>query len=266
MIVMGRKPEIKKVIPCLDVKDGRVVKGINFIGLRDAGDPVEFAAAYAAGGADEVVFLDITATTEGRKTTIEMAARAKGKILVPYAVGGGFRDLEGIRQMLDAGADKVSINTAAFKDPLLLTKASLVFGSQAIISAIDVAQVSRISDASPIDAWTVLINGGTVDTEVDVVTWAQKVAKLGAGEILLTSMDRDGTKDGFDLALTRAVARAVDIPVTASGGAGTLEHFAQGIIEGEADAVLGASVFHFGELTIREVKEYLAAQGISVRL
>ena len=261
----GKVSPFKRVIPCLDVKDGRVVKGVNFVGLRDAGDPVEFAAAYEQAGADELVFLDITATHEERETTIEMAARARGELCIPYAVGGGFRDLLGIQKMLAAGADKVSINTAAFANPDFLTQAARLFGSKAIVCAIDAARVSAASGKAA-DAWTVLVNGGRVDTGVDVVQWAKEACRRGAGEILLTSMDRDGTKDGFDLALTRAVARAVDIPVIASGGAGKLEHFAEGIIEGEADAVLGASVFHFRELSIGAVKEYMAAQGIPVRL
>lgn len=256
----------KRVIPCLDVKEGRVVKGVNFTGLRDAGDPVELAAYYAKEGADEIVFLDITATTEDRDTVIEMAARVRGELTTPYAVGGGFRAVEGIQKMLHAGADKVSINSAAVHDPTLLARASELFGSSAIVCAIDVKRVTRSSTAAPLDKWTVLTNGGFVDTGIDAIEWAREVSRRGAGEILLTSLDRDGTKDGFDLAVTQAVARAVDIPVTASGGAGTLEHFAAGILEGEADAVLGASVFHFGELSIREVKEYLAAQGIKVRL
>ena len=259
------KPQIKRVIPCLDVKDGRVVKGVGFVDLRDAGDPVELAAKYGRSGADEVVFLDITATNEGRATTIEMAARAKGELDIPYTVGGGFRDIEGIRAMLAAGADKVSISTAAFKDPDLLAQAALLFGPQALVCAIDAARATSATGKAP-DTWTVYLNGGRVNTGVDVVQWAQAAAKLGAGEILLTSKDRDGGKDGYDLALTRAVARAVEIPITASGGAGTLEHFAEGIIDGKADAVLAASVFHFGTFTIQEVKEYLAAQGVAVDL
>ncbi len=250
----------KRVIPCLDVKNGRVVKGISFVNLRDAGDPVELAAAYDEAGADEVVFLDITATHEGRKTTIEMASRASEELHIPYAVGGGFSDIVDIRTMIAAGADKISINTAAVKDPTLITAAAAAFGSQAIICAIDAKRIGCT------DRWQVYLNGGRVATDLDVVSWAEEASRRGAGEILLTSMDRDGTKDGFDLALTRAVARAVDIPVIASGGVGKLEHFAEGILEGEADAVLAASVFHFGELTIRQVKEYMASQEIPVRL
>lgn len=251
----------KRVIPCLDVKNGRVVKGVNFVNLRDAGDPVELAAAYDAQGADEVVFLDITATHEGRKTTIEMASRASEQVHIPYAVGGGFRELADMRTMIAAGADKVSLNSAAIADPSLITAGSLAFGSQAVLVAIDAKRVP----GNP-NKWTAYIQGGRKDTGIDAIEWACEAARRGAGEILLTSMDCDGSKDGFDLALTRAVARAVDIPVIASGGVGKLEHFAEGIIEGEADAVLAASVFHFGELTIREVKEYMAAQGIPVRL
>lgn len=251
----------KRVIPCLDVKNGRVVKGVNFVNLRDAGDPVELARAYDAQGADEVVFLDITATHEGRKTTIDMAARAAEEVHIPYAVGGGFRTLEDMRTMIAAGADKVSLNSAALADPSLITTGALAFGSQAVLVAIDAKQVP----GNP-NKWTAYVHGGRKDTGIDAVEWAREAAKRGAGEILLTSMDRDGSKDGFDLALTRAVSRAVDIPVIASGGVGKLEHFAEGVIEGEADAVLAASVFHFGELTIRKVKEYMASQGIPVRL
>lgn len=250
----------KRVIPCLDVKDGRVVKGINFVNLRDAGDPVEMANTYDVEGADEVVFLDINATHEGRKTTIEMAARASEELHIPYTVGGGFKDLDSMRTMISAGADKVSVNSAAVKDPALLTQMAAAFGTQASICAIDAKRVKGAGDK-----WHVYVAGGREDTGLDAVAWAEEAAKRGAGELLLTSMDRDGSKDGFDLALTRAVARAVDIPVIASGGVGSLEHFAEGILEGEADAVLAASVFHFGELRIREVKAYLAAQGIPVR-
>lgn len=250
----------KRVIPCMDVKDGRVVKGVNFVGLRDAGDPVELAHTYDLEGADEVVFLDITATSDDRATTIDLASRAAAQLRIPYTVGGGFRNLAGCRQMIAAGADKISINSAAVRDPNLLTVAAQAFGSQAVICAIDAKWVG------PGDKWEVYLNGGRVPTGIDAVQWAEEAARRGAGEILLTSMDRDGTKDGFDIPLTRAVARAVPIPVIASGGVGTLEHFAEGIIDGEADAVLAASVFHFGTYTVRQVKEYLATQGIPVRL
>ncbi len=250
----------KRVIPCLDVKDGRVVKGVNFVDLRDAGDPVELASAYDREGADEVVFLDITATSDERKTTVELAARAAESIRIPYTVGGGFRDLAGMRQMVQAGADKVSINSAAVAHPELISEAAAAFGSQAVICAIDAKRVGKE------DRWEVYVAGGRKATGIDAVAWAEEAARRGAGEILLTSMDRDGTCEGFDLALTRAVARAVPIPVIASGGVGTLEHFAEGVIEGEADAVLAASVFHFGTFSIRQVKEYMASQGIPVRL
>lgn len=251
----------KRVIPCLDVKDGRVVKGINFVNLRDAGDPVELASFYDHEGADEIVFLDITATHENRKTTMDMATRASGVVRIPYTVGGGFGNVADMRAMLAAGADKVSINSAAVKNPGLITEGAKLFGSQAVICAIDAKRVAGAGDK-----WTVYVAGGRKDTGIDAIQWAQTAAKYGAGEILLTSMDRDGSKDGFDLPLTRAVARAVGIPVIASGGVGKIEHFAEGILEGEADAVLAASVFHFGELSIREVKEYMASQGIPVRL
>ncbi|MBE6472794.1 MAG: imidazole glycerol phosphate synthase subunit HisF [Coriobacteriaceae bacterium] len=251
----------KRVIPCMDVTDGRVVKGVNFVNLRDAGDPIELAQRYDEQKADEVIFLDITATSDDRATTIELASRASEELHLPYTVGGGFRSVEDIRRMIAAGADKVSINSAAVKDPTLITTAAQAFGTQAIIVAIDAKQVP----GNP-NKWEVYLAGGRTATGIDAVEWAAEAAKRGAGEILLTSMDRDGTRDGFDCALTRAVARAVDIPVIASGGVGKLEHFAEGIIEGEADAVLAASVFHFGELTIREVKEYMRSQGIPVRL
>lgn len=250
----------KRVIPCLDVKDGRVVKGVNFVNLIDAGDPVELASVYDREGADEVIFLDITATSDDRSTTIELASHAAEELRIPYTVGGGFRDLEGMRQMVAAGADKVSVNSAAIKNPELLSVAAAAFGSQAVICAIDAKRVGKQ------DKWEVYVAGGRKATGIDAIEWAQEAARRGAGEILLTSMDRDGTKEGFDLALTRAVARAVPIPVIASGGVGSLEHFAEGIIEGEADAVLAASVFHFGTFSIRQVKEYMASQGIPVRL
>lgn len=251
----------KRVIPCLDVTDGRVVKGVNFVNLRDAGDPIELAQRYDEQKADEVVFLDITATSDDRATTVELASRASEELHLPYTVGGGFRSVQDIRRMIAAGADKVSINSAAVKDPSLITQASVAFGTQAIIVAIDAKQ-----RADNPNKWEVYVAGGRKATGIDAVAWASEAARRGAGEILLTSMDRDGSRDGFDCALTRTVARVVDIPVIASGGVGALEHFAQGVIEGEADAVLAASVFHFGELTIRQVKEYMRGQGIPVRL
>jgi cyclase len=245
----------------LDVKEGRVVKGVNFVNMRDVGDPVELAAFYDSEGADEVVFLDITATIENRPTVIEMASRASKQLSVPYAVGGGFKELGDMRSMLEAGADKISIGSAAVHDSELIALASAAFGKQAIICAIDAKQVAGAGDK-----WQVYINGGQKATDIDAVQWAIEAERRGAGEILLTSMDRDGAKTGFDLALTRAVARAVNIPVTASGGVGKIEHFAEGILEGEADAVLAASVFHFGEFSIRQVKQYLKDQGIAVKL
>lgn len=255
----------KRVIPCLDVKEGRVVKGVNFEGLRDAGDPVELARFYDEQGADEVVFLDITATSDRRKTTVDLASRAAASVSIPYTVGGGFRDIAGMRAMIAAGADKLSLNSAAVADPSLISAAAAAFGSQAVVCAIDAKRVG-IPGAPGADRWEVYTAGGRKATGVDAVRWAEKAAACGAGEILLTSMDRDGTKDGFDIALTRAVARAVSIPVIASGGVGSLEHFAEGVIEGEADAVLAASVFHFGTFTVREVKEYLDGQGVAVRM
>ncbi len=249
----------KRVIPCMDVNNGRVVKGVNFVDLRDAGDPVEMAEFYDGQGADEVIFLDITATSDDRATTVELASRAASELAIPYTVGGGFRDVAGMRRMVAAGADKVSVNSAAVKGPELITRAALAFGSQAVIVAIDAKRTGP-------DKWEVYTAGGRKATGIDAVEWAQEAARRGAGEILLTSMDCDGCQDGFDIPLTRAVARAVPIPVIASGGAGTLDHFAEGIIEGEADAVLAASVFHFGTFTVREVKEHMAKCGIPVRL
>lgn len=251
----------KRVIPCMDVKNGRVVKGVNFVNLRDAGDPIELAQRYDEQKADEVVFLDITATSDERATTVDLASRASEELHLPYCVGGGFRTVADMRRMIAAGADKVSVNSAAIANPELLTLAAVAFGTQAVVCAID----AKRSEANP-NKWEVYVAGGRKATGLDVVEWAVEAARRGAGEILLTSMDRDGSRDGFDCALTRAVARAVDIPVIASGGVGSIEHFAEGILEGEADAVLAASVFHFGELTIREVKEYMRGQGIPVRL
>ncbi len=260
--MIKRKAEImltKRIIPCLDVTEGRVVKGTKFINLRDAGDPVELAAFYDQQGADELVFLDITASAHGRKTVLDMVYRTAGEVFIPYTVGGGISSLEDIRDILTAGADKVSINTAAVKNPALIAEASNCFGSQCIVVAIDARKTGPLKRE-------VYINGGRTPTGLDAVGWAQKVYALGAGEILLTSMDRDGTKDGFDLLLTRTIARAVRIPVIASGGVGTLEHIAQGLTEGEADAALAASIFHYEEYSIREAKAYLKEKGIPVRL
>lgn len=251
----------KRVIPCMDVKDGRVVKGVNFVNLRDAGDPIELAQRYDEQKADEVIFLDITATSDDRATTIDLASRASAQLHLPYCVGGGFRSVEDIRTMIAAGADKVSINSAAVANPELITLAARAFGTQAILCAIDAKAVA----GNP-NKWEVYVHGGRKATGIDAIAWAKEAQARGAGEILLTSMDRDGSRDGFDCALTRAVARSVDIPVIASGGVGKLEHFAEGILEGEADAVLAASVFHFGELTIRQVKEHMRSCGIEVRL
>lgn len=251
----------KRVIPCMDVKDGRVVKGVNFVNLRDAGDPIELASRYDEQKADEVIFLDITATSDDRATTIDLASRASAQLHLPYCVGGGFRSVEDIRTMIAAGADKVSINSAAVAHPELITQAARAFGTQAILCAIDAKAVA----GNP-NKWEVYVAGGRKATGIDAVEWAKEAQARGAGEILLTSMDRDGSRDGFDCALTRAVARAVTVPVIASGGVGKLEHFAEGILEGEADAVLAASVFHFGELTIRQVKEHMRSCGIEVRL
>jgi cyclase len=249
----------KRIIPCLDVHQGRVVKGVNFVNLRDAGDPVELAAVYDREGADEVVFLDITASAEGRDIVLDMVRRTAEKVFIPFAVGGGIRTVDDIRVILQAGADKVSINTAAVKSPDLVAEAAARFGSQCIVVAIDAKQVGPAK-------WEVFIHGGRTPTGIDVLDWARRVESLGAGEILLTSMDRDGTKDGYDIPLTRAVADAVRIPVIASGGVGTLEHLAAGLTEGGADAALAASIFHFGEYSVREAKEFLAARGIPVRL
>lgn len=251
----------KRVIPCMDCKDGRVVKGVNFVNLRDAGDPIELARAYDLQKADEVIFLDICATSDDRATTVDLASRASEQLHLPYCVGGGFRTVADIRTMIAAGADKVSINSAAVKNPKLITEAARAFGTQAILCAIDAKKVK-----GAYNKWEVYVAGGRIATGINAVEWAYQAARMGAGEILLTSMDRDGSRDGFDCALTRAVARMVDIPVIASGGVGKIDHFAEGIIEGEADAVLAASVFHFGELSIREVKEYMRKEGIPVRL
>lgn len=253
---------MKRVIPCLDVHTGRVVKGVNFVNLRDAGDPVELAAIYDREGADEVVFLDITATHEERASMLEVAARTSEEVFIPYTVGGGMRTLADIRAMLAAGADKISVNSAAVASPELITTMAGQFGSQCIVVAIDARRVPGSRPAR----WEVFTAGGRNNTGLDAVAWAADAERRGAGEILLTSMDCDGTKDGFDIDLTRAVTRAVNIPVIASGGAGTLDHFAEVVIEADADAVLAASVFHFGEFTVRQVKQAMADAGVPVRL
>ena len=249
----------RRVIPCLDVNKGRVVKGVNFVNLRDAGDPVELAAIYDLEDADELVFLDITASHEDRDTILEVARGTAEKVFIPYTVGGGIRTVEDIRQLLFAGADKVSINSAAVKDPQIVRAASRRFGSQCIVVAIDAKRRGRT------DKWDVYVNGGRLSTGIDAIEWGSKMAELGAGEILLTSMDKDGTKDGYDVALTRAITRAVNIPVIASGGAGEFDHFLEVIVDADADAVLAASLFHFKELSIQSVKDYLAKNGIAVR-
>jgi len=249
----------KRIIPCLDVDKGRVVKGINFVRLRDAGDPVELASVYDREGADELVFLDITASHEGRELVFDMAAKVAEKVFIPFTVGGGIRDKGDIRRMLATGADKVSLNTAAVENPSLISSAAEKFGSQCVVIAIDAKRKASGS-------WEVFTHGGRKPTGMDAVEWARLVESLGAGEILLTSMDRDGTRDGYDIALTKAVVDAVNLPVIASGGAGNLEHLAEVILEAGADAVLAASIFHFGEYRIREAKEYLKSKGIPVRL
>ncbi len=255
----------KRVIPCLDVQGGRVVKGVRFVDLRDAGDPVEAALAYDAQGADELVFLDITASHENRKTMLDVVARTAEGIYMPLTVGGGIRGIDDVRALLRAGADKVSLNTAALERPALIGEAAQRFGSQCIVVAIDArrAQPARAEDRP---TWEVYTHGGRRPAGRDALAWAREAVALGAGEILLTSMDRDGTKDGYDLELTRAIARAVGVPVIASGGAGSLEHLVEGLVEGEADAVLAASIFHFGIHTIGEAKRYLRERGVEVRL
>ncbi|MCL2332492.1 MAG: imidazole glycerol phosphate synthase subunit HisF [Actinomycetia bacterium] len=251
-----------RVIPCLDMNKGRVVKGINFVNLRDVGDPAEMAAAYEAAGADELVFLDITATYEKRPTRIDVAQRTREACSLPFAVGGGMRNESDIRDVLEAGADKVSLGSAAVRSPQLIRSASNLFGPARLVIAID----ARKTPGAAGDKWEVVIRGGRDRTGLDVVEWARKAESLGCGEILLTSMDRDGKKDGYDLALTKAVVDAVSIPVTASGGAGKAEHFVEAVLEAGVDAVLAASVFHFGELSINEVKRAMKAAGIEVRL
>ena len=252
-----------RVIPCLDVKDGRVVKGVNFVDLIDAGDPVEAAKAYDAAGADELCFLDITASHEKRGTILDVVARTAEVCFIPVTVGGGVRTVEDVRALMLAGADKVSINTAAVKDRSIVARASEKFGAQAIVVAIDAKQVSREGEPA---RWEIFTHGGRTPTGIDAVDYAIDVARLGAGELLLTSMDRDGTGDGFDLALTRTIADAVPVPVIASGGVGTLDHMVEGVTEGHASAVLAASIFHFGTYSIHQAKEHMAAFGVPVRL
>ena len=250
----------KRIIPCLDVHNGRVVKGVNFVNLQDAGDPVEIAAAYDRAGADEVVFLDIIASSDARKTVVDMVRRVAENVFIPFTVGGGIRTVEDFKVLLREGADKISINSSAINRPELISEAADKFGSQCVVVAID---AKKRADGS---GWNIYKNGGRVDVGMDAVEWAEKVCKLGAGEILLTSMDCDGTKAGYDIELTRAIAEAVSVPVIASGGAGTKEHFYEALTEGKADAALAASLFHYKELEIREVKEFLKEKGLSVRL
>ena len=249
----------KRIIPCLDVNDGRVVKGVNFVNLRDAGDPVEIAAAYDKAGADEVVFLDITASSDNRNTVVDMVRRAAENVFIPFTVGGGIRSVEDFKVLLREGADKISINSSAINTPQLISDAADKFGSQCVVVDID---ARRREDGS---GWNIYKNGGRIDVGIDAVEWAMKVEKLGAGEILLTSMDCDGTKAGYDLELTRQIAENVSIPVIASGGAGTKEHFYEALTEGKADAALAASLFHYKELEIMDLKNYLAGRGVSVR-
>ena len=250
----------KRIIPCLDVKNGRVVKGVNFVELQDAGDPVEIAKAYDVAGADELVFLDITASSDARNTVVDLVREVAAQVFIPFTVGGGIRTVEDFRQLLREGADKISINSSAINTPNLIREAADKFGSQCVVVAID---AKKRADGT---GWNIYKNGGRVDVGIDVVEWAKQVEALGAGEILLTSMDCDGVKGGYDIALTRTIAEAVSIPVIASGGAGNLEHFYTALTEGKADAALAASLFHYKELEIKEVKEYLQKRGVSVRI
>ena len=250
----------KRIIPCLDVHNGRVVKGVNFVNLRDAGDPVEIAAAYDKAGADEVVFLDITASSDARNTVVDMVRRVAENVFIPFTVGGGIRTVDDFKVLLREGADKISINSSAINRPELISEAADKFGSQCVVVAID---AKKRADGS---GWNIYKNGGRIDVGIDAVEWAKKVCRMGAGEILLTSMDCDGTKAGYDIELTRAIAEAVSVPVIASGGAGTMEHFYEALTDGKADAALAASLFHYKELEIREVKKYLREKGLSVRL
>jgi cyclase len=253
----------KRIIPCLDVDAGRVVKGVRFVDIRDAGDPVEVARRYDEQGADEITFLDITASSDQRETMVHVVEQVAGEVFIPLTVGGGIRQVGDIRRMLNAGADKVGINTAAVFNPDFVREAAERFGSQCIVVAIDAKQVSAAGETK---RWEIFTHGGRKPTGIDAIEWAQRMVANGAGEILLTSMDRDGTRDGFDLDLTRTVSDAVEVPVIASGGVGTLAHLAEGVTEGRADAVLAASIFHFGEFTVGEAKQYMAGLGIEVRL
>lgn len=248
----------KRIIPCLDIDKGRVVKGVNFVNLVDAGDPVQVAKAYDKIGADEIVFLDITASSDGRKTAVDILSRASEQVFIPLTVGGGIRSIEDFRTMLSAGADKIAVNSAAIKNPALISEAAAKFGSQCVVLAVDAKANGRGS-------WDVYLNGGRVNTGLDAVSWIKEAVSLGAGEVLLTSMDKDGTKSGYDLALTRAAADAVNVPVIASGGAGRAEDFYDVLTEGGADAALAASLFHFGEIDMKQLKSYLAGRGVPVR-
>jgi len=253
--------KVARVIPCLDVTDGRVVKGTNFVDLRDAGDPVELAARYDLEGADELVFLDITASSDNRDTTVEMVRRVADEVYIPFTVGGGIRTLEDARRMLRAGADKVSVNTAAVERPELISEIAAEFGAQCVVCAID----AKRRAGGPADSWEVYLHGGRTPTGIDAIEWAQEAVRRGAGEILLTSMDRDGTREGFDLDLTQAIVDAVTVPVIASGGVGSIEHLVEGVAVGRADAVLAASIFHFREHTVADAKAEMSAAGIHVR-
>ena len=248
----------KRIIPCLDIDKGRVVKGVNFINLVDAGDPVEIAKAYDKIGADEIVFLDITASSDGRKTAVDILHRASEQVCIPLTVGGGIRSADDFRELLFAGADKIAVNSAAIRNPALITEASVKFGAQCVVLAV-------AAKRNAAGAWDVYLNGGRVNTGLDAIEWIKKAVSLGAGEVLLTSMDKDGTKSGYDIELTRRAAEAVNVPVIASGGAGKMQDFADVLTEGKADAALAASLFHFGEIEMKDLKEYLAARGIPVR-
>lgn len=249
----------KRIIPCLDVKNGRVVKGVNFVNLTDAGDPVECAAYYDKAGADELVFLDITASSDGRETITEMVEKVAEKVFIPFTVGGGIRTVQNFREILNAGADKIAVNSAAIKNPQLISEAADKFGSQCVVCAIDAKKNNS-------DSWDVFLNGGRINTGLDALEWAKTAEKMGAGEILLTSMDADGTKSGYDIELTRTISENLKIPVIASGGAGTMEHFYEAFTLGNADAVLAASLFHFKEIEIADLKQYLKGNGINVRI